>query len=340
MMNELSDIEQDQQLAELERELGPSLRHVFGNSSMRPAFAASAPPIVHSRRPRLRIVTQRTWASLAAGLAVLVAVGVALVAVRPQPADASEVLGQIQMEASAQYFVSDAAPGCGAGGEVMRTAGVAGMQVSGFGTPPSGPVTASNANELSDKLAAALGVTGDQVRAAMLASVQAELPTAAPPDPMDSIAKQLNLPRDKVCAAFFQGPNAITGFSVGDARVTRSGGDAAVTQSSGDTAVTRSGGDAAVTRTGSNVIVLNTVTADQLKPQALQLGVSPDQLLAAVKAALPPPGAPPKLPDPDEIIRRFAQNLGLPEAKVRAALTQVEGNHGFYFAVPPPNISH
>jgi hypothetical protein len=42
---------------------------------------------------------------------------------------------------------------------------------------------------------------------------------------------------------------------------------------------------------------------------------------------------------PDEIIRRLAQHLGMSEDKVRAAITQVEGNgSAFYFAVPLPKF--
>jgi hypothetical protein len=320
-MPELTDHELDERLAQLEQELGPTLRRIYANSSMRPAFAASGPRTVSMRRPFLRVLNQHAFATLAAVLVGAVAFSVALFAIRPQPANASEVLGQLQAEAR-QGFVSGAAVGCGAPvPEQVQTAGVVAMQSGGFGPEVSGPVTLSNANELSDKLAAELGVTGDRVRAAMLATVQADLPTTPPPDPMQTIANQLGLTRDQVCAVFLQGSDAITGFHFGSEPP--DGAKLAPLPGASD----------------ASFVDLNTVTAEQLKDKAQKLGVSPERLLSAVKAVAPPPGPPLKPLNPDAIIRCFAQNLGMSEDKVRAALNKVEGSHGFYFAVPVPGLS-
>jgi transcription initiation factor TFIIIB Brf1 subunit/transcription initiation factor TFIIB len=43
---------------------------------------------------------------------------------------------------------------------------------------------------------------------------------------------------------------------------------------------------------------------------------------------------PARPPNPDELINRFAQNLGVSPDKVRAAITQVEGPNRLYFVVP------
>lgn len=67
---------------------------------------------------------------------------------------------------------------------------------------------------------------------------------------------------------------------------------------------------------------------------AQKLGVSPERLLAAVKAAAPPPLALEVPPSPDELVNRFAQNLGMSPEKVRAAIRQVEEPNRFYFVLP------
>jgi hypothetical protein len=68
--------------------------------------------------------------------------------------------------------------------------------------------------------------------------------------------------------------------------------------------------------------------------------VTPERLAAAIHATLSKPmPTPPAPPSEDAIIGRFAQNLGIGEDKVRAAITQVEGPNRFYFAVPLPGLS-
>jgi hypothetical protein len=256
-------------------------------------------------------------------------ISIAVFAYRPQPASASEVLDKLQAEAISG-MVSAPAPGCGAPPDrgAQSAGGVIAFQTGPANGPtgpsaPTGPTTLTNPNELSDKLATVLGVSGDRVRAAMLATVRADLPASLPPDPMDAIASQLGVSREAVCAAFLDGQGAITGFRVSNGGPGESG--------------------PASLHTDANMINLNAVTADQLKDQARKLGVSPDRLAAAVKAAVAPLLAqpePPKLPSPDEIIHQFAVNLGLPEDRVRAAIQRVEGSNGFYFAVPLPALSH
>ena len=227
------------------------------------------------------------------------------------------------------------------------------MQAGSDSGPGSGPTTVTNANELSDKLAAALGISGDQVRAAMVATIRADLP-APPPDPMASIAQQLGMTREQVCAAFFEGEGAITGFSIGNTALSVANGkpgepgpklDGAnpknpiVVDTNGKhLGTTDANGKEGLVVGPGNGLNLNMATAEHLKVQAGKLGVSPERLLAAVKAAVPATPPPPTLPGPDELIKRFAQNLGMPESKVRAAITQVEGNNGFYFAVPLPGF--
>jgi hypothetical protein len=170
-------------------------------------------------------------------------------------------------------------------------------------------------------------VSGDQVRQAMRQTLSAELPTNLPPDPMAGIAQQLGVSTEQVCAAFFnpQSPGVVISGSLPDEKHVTSGGK----MDSG-----------AVVGINGTAINLNTVTADQLSGPAQKLGVTPDRLLAAVKASIPSPPALPTPPSEDEIISRFAQNLGMSQEKVRAAITQVEGPNQFYFVVPFPGLGH
>ncbi len=323
-MNELSTSELDGRLAELGRELSPALRAAHRSRPIR----TDAGLRLETHRQRLHIVRQRAWTGLAAGLAGGVGLGAAAFMTRPQPA-AADVLDKLEAEAFSTGL-SASGPGCppapGSGGEEARSTGgiiafQAGDPVSG---PPTGPTTMTSATDLSDKLAKALGVSGDKVRAAMVATVRANLPSGSPPDPLAKIAENLGVSRDQVCAAFFdpQAPDqpVITGVSAGPGPNKPDNPDL----------------PGAVTSFNGHVLDLTSPTPDQLKGPAAKLGVTTDRLAEAVKAAAPP--APPPLPNPDEIIKRFAQNLGMSEDTVRAAIKQVEGDHGFYFAVPLPGF--
>jgi hypothetical protein len=95
--------------------------------------------------------------------------------------------------------------------------------------------------------------------------------------------------------------------------------------------------DSAVLVINGTAINLGTETAEELSGPAEKLGVSPQRLLAAIKAAAPtPPPLPASPPNPDDLINRFAQNLDLSPDKVRAAIIQVEGPNRFYFVLPLP----
>jgi predicted PhzF superfamily epimerase YddE/YHI9 len=185
-----------------------------------------------------------------------------------------------------------------------------------------------NPNDLSDRLAQALGISGDRVRAAMLATIQADMPSP-PPDPMAAIAAQLGLPTEQVCAAFFDG--APTGGSVAVSEHRTIG----VTRGSETT-----GHPSVMIGVNGTTVDLGSATADQLRGPAQRLGVTPERLQAAVRAAVAALPAPPSPPSSDEIIRRFASNLGLSEDTVRAAIAKVEGTGRFYFAVPLPSFGH
>jgi hypothetical protein len=268
----------------------------------------------------------RTLATAAAAVVVLgLSVSVALFANQPPSASAAEVLTQVEAEAVSVSGTSSATcqPPDGA---TQSSGGIIAIG-SGPGQPggPSGPISSANANQLSDKLAQALGVSGDQVRQAMRQTLSSEIPTNLPPDPMASIAQQLGVPAEQVCAAFLnpQSPGLVISGSVPDGKYVTSGGKT-------DRGV--------VVGINGTPINLNTVTADQLSGPAQKLGVTPDRLLAAVKASIPSP--PPAPPSEDEIISRFAQNLGMSQDKVRAAITQVEGPNQFYFVVPIPRLGH
>jgi hypothetical protein len=320
-MPENAHTELDERLTELERDLGPALRSVYRGSAIGSGFrnelgdtlaALEARP-----RPLLQAVRRRAWAAVAAVVVGGLALSVALFANQPQAVSASDVLDGLQTEA----IGVDAAvggPGCGPSGPAgQTTGGVIAIQTGP--NPSSGPTTVGNATDLSDRLAAALGVSGLRVREAMLATMRAEMPPV-PPDPMTGIAKQLGLSTEQVCAAFFNAPGSSVGFVVSNGRPTEHL-------------------STAIGVNGKTVINLGTVTAEQLQEPAQKLGVSPDRLLAALKASAPPtPTSPP--PSPDEIIRSFARQLGMSEDKVRGAMTQVEGKGGFYFAVPIPGLSH
>jgi hypothetical protein len=172
---------------------------------------------------------------------------------------------------------------------------------------------------LSDRLAEALGVSGDRFRQAMLQAIGADLPAGPPPDPIAGIAQQLGVSQQQVCAAFFTGQEAGQTFSVSDS-----------------TRADRDGGNVQIVNLGGTQIDVGHVDATQLSAPAQRLGVSPDRLAAALRAALPslpPPSTP---PSKDQIVSRLARNLDISEDRVRAAITHVEGPNQFYFVVPFP----
>jgi hypothetical protein len=336
----------------LERELGPTLRAAFGVDGPRPDFAerlstelAALPARRAATRPtRLFRFGRPAWAALAALIVLGLVSTLALVAVRPQPASAAEVLSQVQAETLTS--LSTSADGCAGSPVGLGNVGYA-VARNGAGvnvTTAGGAVQAGPAvspSELSDRLAQALGVSGDRVRQAMLDTMRAEMPTSLPPDPMDSIAQRLGLPRQQVCAAFFDGSSGIHGIIIQHGAAGSAKGATQVFQLSGSAPgpiTTDPEGKPVVTGPdAASALDLNTATPQQLAPVARQLGVTPERLADAVHAvAAEPVPTPPAPPREEELINRFAENLGMSPDKVRSALTQVEGTNHFYFAVPVP----
>jgi hypothetical protein len=322
-----ADRDFDAHLNELERELEPVLKTLWHAPAPRPAFAARLrasvmtdarpSPATLLAGPRRRW-PQRAWGALAAALVGGLLVSSAALLYRPQPANAEAVLDQLQTEAA-----NGVALGVGGCAASMATAHATtgSMLFVGAGVGKSGPVSFSSASALSDKLATALGVSGDQVRQAMLETMQSlTLATAPPPDPMAGIAQQLGVPEAQVCEAF---------FSSGAAQsivIARGSGNAEYAANPAE------GPD------GGPALNLSTATTDQLAGIAAKLGVSPERLQTAIKATVTK-AATDKLPTPptqEQIVSTFARNLGLDEGRVRNAITQIEGNSGFYFAVPLP----
>lgn len=339
------------ELEALEREVGPTLRSELRGRPMRPGFANSlreelqALPSRHVRangRRRLWLVPGRAWAGLAAVVAVGLVSSIVLLATRPQPASAAEVLSQVQAEAVTMLSTTGGpecsdAPATGTGEAGVAFAVAHGPDGGSPGSNPSGPVKVSgggasgpesvqgSATDLSDKLAQALGVSGDRVRNAMIATMRADMPSTLPPDPFAGIAQQLGLSREQVCKAFMDS-------QTGGVVVQFQGG------APGAQLETKRGVRAGE-QADTSELNLNTATPAQLTAQAQRLGVTPDRLATAVHAAVASMPTPPPPPSEDQIISRFAQNLGLSEDKVRAAIKQVEGNNGFYFAVPVPGLA-
>ena len=259
-------------------------------------------PVVERRVARRRRRTARRLRPLLAGATVLVVAATALSAAlflnRPQPVSAAEVLDQVQTEA---LQASTDAGACGR---------ESGAKTGTGGTAPAQPGAAT---ELSDRLAQALGVSGDRMRQAMLETMCADMPQVSW-DPMQAIAQQLGVSPEQVSAAF------------------------ANPQTPGHTAVGLQVSD----QDGSRSVKLNLngtridvdhIDTGQLNGPAQQLGVSPDRLAQAIRMAVPAPAELPKQSSEDEIITRLAQNLGKSPDQVRAAITQVEGSGPFYFAV-------
>jgi hypothetical protein len=325
------------ELEMLEAELGPTLRASLRGDAPRSGFVENLrtqlnvlPVEPARRRARLTLVGHRVWAGLAAIVVIGVASSVALMASRPQPASAAEVMSQVQAEAVTMMTTGDGpcGGGAGSGGVSLAITHAPGGGPIAAGAP--GPVSvqgssAASPTELSDRLAAALGVSGDKVRQAMIDTVKAQMPSSLPPDPVADIAQQLGLPPQQVCSAFFDPQNGIGGFVV---HYGSGPADAPNVKRSDEL---RLNGTAA----GQQPMDLNTATPEQLAGAAKALGVTPERLAAAVKATLSKPmPSPPAPPSEDEIISRFAQNLGMSTDKVKAAITQVEGPNQFYFAVP------
>ena len=298
------------------------------------------------RSPHLRVLKSgvRAWAAgVAAVLVVGLGVGGAVFANQAQTASAAETLYQLQVEAA----TSSPGPGpCAPAAPAKLPSGVgtiafgSGSGAAGPGTSAAGPetisvggpetISSSDASQLSDKLAQALGVSGDRVREAIRQTLAPELPSGPPPDPLAAIARQLGVSTEQVCAAFSK-PNAagvgvMVSGSVAEGKHVTTGGP---------------GSPSVVFNINGTAINLDTETADQLSEPAQKLGVSPERLLAAIKASTPaPPPLPPTPPNPDDIINRLAKNLGMSPDKVRAAITQVEGPNRFFFVVPLPDFGH
>jgi hypothetical protein len=281
--------------------------------------------VQQKRSARVLHLPARAWATGAVAVLIIgIAGGGALFANQAQTASAAEALYQLQVEAVGPGPDVGIGP-CGpANAEPpVRDAAIAVQAGAGDG---GGPVTigASDAAQLSDRLAQALGVSGDRVRQAMRAAIGPDLPSKPPPDPIGGIAKQLGVSTEQVCAAFSNGA-ASGGFTIGQ-HVSKSGGTAA---------------PSTVLNIGGTQINLDSNDPNQVSAPAKKLGVTPERLLAAIKAATPtPPAVPPSPPNSDELIDRLAQNLGMSPDRVRAAITQVEGPNRFYFAVPLPGLSH
>jgi hypothetical protein len=320
-------------LRELEHEMKPALTSLWHAPTPRPAFAArlrqqlistaseaSAPAQAQTSSPLRRLSHQRAWGALAAAVAGGVLVTSAALLYRPQPANAEAVLGQLQTEAANSVMVSGMAGCAPAAGTARATTG--GMLFIGAGVDNNAPASVSSASDLSDKLAAALGVSGDQVRQAMLETMQSLTPATAPPlDPLAGVATQLGVPESQVCQAFFNSgtPTTIT--------IARGDGKTGFASKSGV------GPDGA-----AQALNLTTANTEQLAPIAARLGVTPERLQAAIKAgvAATTPAQMPAPPSQQQIVSTFARNLGLDQARVQRAITQVEGSAGFYFAVPLP----
>jgi len=292
-----------------------------------------------SQQPAQRRDHQRLRPLLAAATALVVAaVGLSAAAFlnRPQPVSAAEVLDQVQTEAvqaatdsASAAGVAACAPASASGPKTAVDGGGMVFVANGDAAQAPGPVTAraGAASELSDKLAQALGVSGDRVRQAMLEAIRPDLP-APPPDPIQAIAQQLGVSPQQVCAAFAN-PQTPGHTEVG-MQVTRGANDGSQAPK-GDAQR-----DAVMLDLNGTRIDLNNLDTSQLSGPAQTLGVSPDRLAQALRAAVPAPAQLPAKPSEDELISRLAQNLGLSQAQVRAAITQVEGSGPFYFAVPVP----
>jgi hypothetical protein len=165
-------------------------------------------------------------------------------------------------------------------------------------------------------------VSGDRVREALAATMRPHV-DALPPDPLASVAQQLELSQQQVCEAFAdgsattEGKGTVTHLTPGDGRPHTT------------TSFVAAG----------KAIDLSTLKAVDVTLPAQRLGVSADRLAGALRAAAPttPPPAP---PSEHEFVGSLARNLGLSEDKVRAALREVEGSGPFTFVVPLPALGH
>jgi hypothetical protein len=322
-MTELTDVELERGLSELERDLCPTLRAIYRNDTMRAGFAAQVRATTRGNgyaatrsRPALRILHVHGWSALAATLVgVLVVAGVVLTN-QARPVSAADVLDQLQVEAVGAWGEAiGQCPGPGA----AHAAG--GTLVVGAGGPGSGPVTSSSPTEMSERLAKALGVSGDRLRQAMIATLQADV-AGLPPEPMTAIAQQLGKTPAEVCAAFFD-PQA-----GGSPQFGVSGSALRVADGRPSTVASVS--------LGGRPINLSSANAEEVREPAQRLGVSPERLLAAIEASIP--STPPPPLSEDELIQRLASNLGMSQDQVRTAIRQVQGSGPIQFVVPLPGL--
>jgi hypothetical protein len=266
-MSEPTNVDLEERLSGLERDLGPILRGVYRGNAMPPGFAARARARVFNAgsttsavRPALRINHPRAWATLAATLVGVLVLGGAVFAYRPQPVSAADVLDQLQAEAiGAMAETGGPCPGPGAPHEAATL-------VIQAGAPDAGLVgitsSSGNANDLSERLARALGVSGDRVRQAMIASLKTDL-AAMPPEPMTAIAQRLGKTPAEVCAAFIDGQSPIGGLVVNGSSTSRTSAGVPEPHTQ------------AVFSLGSRTIDSNSASADELREQPSAWGSAP-----------------------------------------------------------------
>jgi hypothetical protein len=322
-MTELTDVELERGLSELERELGPTLRAIYRNHTMRAGFAAQIRATTRGNgsaatrsRPALRVVHLRGWSALAASLVGLVVVAGVLLTNQARPVSAADVLDQLQTEAVGA--LGEVSGQCPSPGTPHAAGGTLAIQSGG---PGGGPVTSVSATDMSERLAKALGVSGERLRQAMIATLRTDV-AALPPDPMTAIAQQLGKTPAEVCAAFFD-PQAggRPQFGVSGSALSMADGRPSTVAS---------------VSLGGRPINLRSANAEEVREPAQRLGVSPERLLAAIEASIP--STPPPSPSEDELIQRLASNLGMSQDQVRTAIRQVQGGGPTQFVVPLPGL--
>jgi hypothetical protein len=152
----------------------------------------------------------------------------------------------------------------------------------------------------------------------MRAVLEADLP-APPPDPIATVAQQLGVSREQVCAALFD--------------------SGAVSMAAGAVTSSHQPRRGPILLLNGHTIDLSADASSELSGPARRLGVSPDRLAAALRAAVPAPESVPPPLSQDELIKRLAANLGLSQDTVRTALREVSSSGGLDFVIHLPALS-
>ncbi len=259
------------------------------------------------RSAGIRAVPRLAWGAAAAAVVVVAISGASLLAAaRPQSATAAEILDRMQLEAQ---------------GGVMATS-----ESSGACEPIMNPT------DLTDRVGQLLGVSGERVRQAMrIQTFRVAPPPGAPAGALPAAGSdtfQIPVPPPSGGGLPAQG-NVL--YGVGEAVQQPGPLPDPMARLAERLGVSRERVQQAFADPSCPERIMirfpGSVDDPQYQRAAQQLGVTPRQLVDAVRATapMPPPGGEGAPVSPDQMIQRIASELGVTPDQLRSALQQAAG---------------